>query len=118
MQVSDPTRTVLDLLDCPALGGGIRSVVDIVSNYFSSTNRDDNLFLDYAKKLGNRTVYKRLGYLSEILRLDAPELVAVCTDRQSSGISLLEPVGPKIGKILQRWNLRLNVEGLGPTNQS
>ena len=118
VQVSDPSRTVIDLLDYPAIGGGVRSVFDILQNYFSGKNRDDKLLLDYAKRLGNRTVYKRLGYCAEILKLDAPELVTTCRKRMSTGVSLLDPAEPKTGQTLKRWNLRLNVGGLAPASQS
>jgi predicted transcriptional regulator of viral defense system len=118
VQVSDPTRTAIDLLDCPAMGGGARSVFEILNNYFSSKHRDDKLLVDYAKRLGNRTVYKRLGYCAEILKLDAPDLVRTCRERMSAGISLLDPAGPKTGDVLKRWNLRLNVGDLAPAAQS
>jgi predicted transcriptional regulator of viral defense system len=114
VQVSDPTRTVIDLLDSPALGGGVRSVGDTLGNYFHGTHRDDRLLADYAKKLGNRTVFKRLGYFVEALKVEAPDLVATCLERLSSGVSLLDPAGPKAGRILKRWNLRINVEVLSP----
>ncbi len=116
VQVSDPTRSVIDLLDYPAMGGGVRSAFDILGNYFASTNRDDKLLLEYARRLGNRTVYKRLGYSAEALKLDAEELVATCNELKSSGISLLDPQGTKTGRTLKRWNLRLNVEGLAAPN--
>jgi hypothetical protein len=32
VSVSDPTRTILDLLSDPALGGGIRSTMDMLIN--------------------------------------------------------------------------------------
>ncbi len=118
VQVSDPTRTAIDLLDCPAMGGGVRSVFDILSNYFSSKNREDRLLIDYAEKLGNRTVYKRLGYCAELLELDAAELMKTCRERMSTGVSLLDPAEAKTGRILKRWNLRLNVGALVPANHS
>jgi predicted transcriptional regulator of viral defense system len=116
--VSDPTRTVVDLLDSPALGGGIRSVGEILGNYFSGSHRDDKLLIDYAKKLGNRTVFKRLGFLVEMLRVEAPVVIDACGKKQSSGVSLLDPAGPRSGRIISRWNLRLNVEGHAPANQT
>jgi predicted transcriptional regulator of viral defense system len=45
VNVSDPTRTVVDLLDAPELGGGIRTVVDILKSYFHSTYRDPKLLI-------------------------------------------------------------------------
>ena len=106
--VSDPTRTVVDVLDDPSLGGGIRHVAEIVETYFAEPFRDDRRLLEYAERLGNRTVYKRLGYLVDVLGLDAPELIAACRDRLSSGFSLLDPSLPAQGRYTRRWRLRLN----------
>ncbi len=108
VRVSDPTRTVVDVLSDPSLGGGIRHVAQMVSAYFSGGRRDDDLLPQYVERLGNRTVYKRLGYLLETLRIDAPELVEACRDRLSSGFSLLDPSMPGTGRFVRRWNLRLN----------
>jgi predicted transcriptional regulator of viral defense system len=106
--VSDPTRTIIDILDDPSLGGGIRHVAEIVETYFAESFRDDRRLLEYAERLGNKTVYKRLGYLMEVLSIDAPELVAACLERLSSGFSLLDPSLPPAGRFTRRWNLRLN----------
>lgn len=108
--VSDPSRTLIDLLDAPAMGGGIRAVADCLGNYWRGPHRDDRLLVDYAGKLGNRTVFKRLGYLAEALDLDAPDLTAGCLAGLSKGVSLLDPAGPATGRIVKRWNLRLNLE--------
>lgn len=112
--VSDPTRTMVDLLDSPALGGGMRMVGEILGNYFGGTHRNDRLLTDYVKKLGNRTVYKRLGYFLESLETGSPELLEICRNRMSTGVSLFEPSGPKSGRIVKRWNLRINVDVLLP----
>lgn len=36
--MSDPTRTVLDLLDRPALAGGVRSMGDMLGTYFQGSH--------------------------------------------------------------------------------
>lgn len=110
INVSDPTRTVIDLLDDPAIGGGLRQVGDVLATYFASADHYDALLLDYAKRLGNRAVYKRLGYLAEILGLGDPSLIEACRSRISSGVSLLDPGAEPRGPIVTRWNLRINVE--------
>jgi predicted transcriptional regulator of viral defense system len=110
--VSDPTRTVIDILDEPISGGGIRHVVDVIDEYFRSSHRDDALLVTYGDRFGNRAIFKRLGYIVETLGVDAPDLVASCTARMSRGISLLDPSAGPSGHILTRWNLRLNV-GIG-----
>ncbi len=35
VQVSDPTRTIVDVLDDPRLGGGMRNVADVLHEYFT-----------------------------------------------------------------------------------
>lgn len=109
IEVSDPSRTVVDLLDDPALGGGIRHVAEVVATYFGSEHRDDRRLRDYADRLGNRTIWKRLGYLLESLTIDAPELTEACRKGLSTGISLLDPSADAKGPVLKRWNLRINV---------
>lgn len=108
--VSDPSRTVVDLLDDPALGGGIRSVTDIVAEYMASDMKNDNLLIAYAELLGNRTVFKRLGFILEVLAVDDQELVNACRQRMSSGLTRLDPAVEGVGRIVRRWGLRVNVE--------
>ena len=38
VEFSDPARTIVDTLDDPAMGGGIRQVADTVQNSFGSRN--------------------------------------------------------------------------------
>jgi predicted transcriptional regulator of viral defense system len=109
VHVSDPSRTVLDVLDDPSLGGGIKHVTEILATYLTGEHRDDDLLLDYATRLGNRTVFKRLGYLTEAIQPAASDLVAACLARRSSGVTKLDPDGPEGGGIDSRWGLRVNV---------
>lgn len=108
--VSDPSRTVLDVLDEPRLGGGGAHVAALTRAYFESEHRDDERLLSYVRRLGNRTVFKRLGYLVEALGVDAPRVVAACASEKSAGISPLDPSASPRGRIVRRWNLRVNVD--------
>jgi len=107
--VSDPSRTIIDLLDDPSFGGGIQHVADVLRAYFAGETRDDKLLIEYAERFGNRTVFKRLGYLVEHLSLNASDLVANCQRFQSTNIATLDPSVRLTGRIIQRWNLRVNV---------
>jgi predicted transcriptional regulator of viral defense system len=109
LNVSDPSRTLVDVLDDPALGGGIRHVADVITTYFAGDLREDALLLDYAGRLGNRTVYKRLGYLAEALSLELPGILAACRDNMSSGYTVLDPTAKTRGRLVRRWNLWANV---------
>jgi predicted transcriptional regulator of viral defense system len=97
------------MLDTPMLGGGIRHVGDIVSAYFGSEHRDETRLVQYAERLGNRTVFKRLGFLIERFGIEAPRLLEQCRQRLSRGLSSLDPDVRERGKIVKRWNLRINV---------
>jgi predicted transcriptional regulator of viral defense system len=110
VKLSDPSRTIVDLLDDPALGGGMRHVADVLRNYFEGTSRNDDLLADYAGKIGNRAVFKRLGYLLETLGIASPKLTEMCADKMSTGVSLLDPSAKPAGPILTSWGLRVNVK--------
>ncbi len=107
--ISDPSRTLVDILSRPELGAGIRHVGDVVSAYFRSEHRNDSLLTEYGDRLGNKSVFKRLGYLIEALGIPASELLPACKSRMSSGISDLQPGAGRGGRIVTRWNLRVNV---------
>ncbi|CAN5354922.1 hypothetical protein BH20ACT22_BH20ACT22_15260 [soil metagenome] len=110
VQVSDPSRTLVDMLDDPSFGGGIRHVADALSEYFES-HLDKEVFLEYSDRRGNRSVYKRLGYLIESRDFSSgPGLIEACAERMSAGVVDLDPSAPKRGRIVKRWNLRLNVD--------
>lgn len=106
VNVSDPTRTIVDLLDTPALGGGIRTVVDILKSYLRSTFRDPKLLIRYADQLGNKAVFKRLGFLATVIAPGESELIAECRGRLSAGNAKLDPKLP--GKsLVTAWRLRV-----------
>ncbi len=111
--VSNPSRTVIDVLDDPRLGGGIRTVVDVVGEYMRSEHRDDGQLVSYGDRLGNWTVFKRLGYLLEHTGEDDARLIDACLARRSSGLAKLDPSVEDPGRIVRRWGLRVNV-ALGP----
>jgi len=108
VEVSDPERTLVDCFDDPSLGGGVRHVAEAVMQWRGDRRADSHGLIDYAERLGNRTVFKRLGFLLESLGIDDAELIAACRQRISSGISLLDPDRTPSGSITARWNLRIN----------
>ena len=109
VEFSDPARTIVDTLDDPAMGGGIRQVADTVQNFFLFAElRNDERLLEYIERFGNRSLYKRLGYLIEKLEIDAPEVLETCARRMSQGVVRLYPGGPDIGRPVKRWRLVVN----------
>ena len=106
--VSDPSRTVADILDDPSLGGGIRHITEVISEYLDGEHRNTGTLLKYLERQGNRTAFKRLGYIIETMRSE-PELVEICRERISAGLSSLDPSVKRKGTISKRWNLRVKV---------
>jgi predicted transcriptional regulator of viral defense system/predicted nucleotidyltransferase len=104
VNVSDPTRTLLDMLNDPLLGGGIRSVVDMFCHYLQSDKKDLVLLINYADRLGNGAVFKRLGFLLELYCPDEHEIIEQCKARLSSGNARLDPKLPS-ERLITRWRL-------------
>ncbi|MBZ0097199.1 MAG: type IV toxin-antitoxin system AbiEi family antitoxin domain-containing protein [Sulfuricella sp.] len=104
VDVSDPTRTMLDMLSDPQLGGGIRSTVDMLKNYLKSEKKDLNLLLEYASRLGNGAVFKRLGFLLEKCSPADEEAIAQCRERLTTGNAKLDPALEN-AKLVTRWRL-------------
>ncbi len=108
VRISDPSRTVADILDDPAVGGGIRHVADIIAEYLDGEHRDIDTLIDYLERQGNRTAFKRLGYILEASNKE-PKVVPRCQALISKGLSALDPSVNRKGRISKRWNLRINV---------
>jgi predicted transcriptional regulator of viral defense system len=106
--VSDPSRTMVDILDDPSLGGGIDHVADVLHQYLRSDQRSDEALVQYGDRLGNRSVFKRLGFLLERENGEVADLVAACVERKSTGLTKLDPSIESSGRILRRWGLRVN----------
>lgn len=103
VQVSDVHRTIVDMLDDPALGAGIQHVSDCLVRYLAGSARDTDRLLDYAYQLGNGAVYKRLGYLAA--RASAsPAFLEACRDRLTTGYAKLDPSLP-CQRLVTRWRL-------------
>jgi predicted transcriptional regulator of viral defense system len=101
--VSDVHRTIVDMLADPSLGGGIQHVADCLNTYFKRTDRDDQKLVAYGDQLGNRAVFKRLGFLAE-KRKDAAALVELCRTRLTAGNAKLDPA-LDCRRLISRWRL-------------
>ena len=104
VNVSDPTRTVLDMLNDPQLGGGLRSTVDMFRNYLNSEKKDLGLLVNYADQLGNGAVFKRLGFLLEKYAESAQDTIVQCRERLTMGNAKLDPA-LNAEKLVTRWKL-------------
>ena len=104
ISVSDPSRTIVDLLDDPSMGGGMRPVSDMFKEYLRSKHPDLKQVYKYALKLKNRTIIKRLGFLLEHFAPEETRTIERCREQLSRGNSQLDPALP--GKrLVTRWRL-------------
>lgn len=105
IDVSGPAKTIIDMLDDPAIGGGIRHVADCLAAYFGRDDASSGELLAIADQLGNRAVFKRLGFLAERLP-GQQDLAAACRERLSQGTAKLDPSAP-CPRLVTRWRLRV-----------
>jgi predicted transcriptional regulator of viral defense system len=104
VMVSDPNRTMVDLLSDPKLGGGIRSVQDMFRNYLSSEARNLDLLLEYADRLRNGAVFKRLGFMLETNASQESAAIARCHASLTKGNARLDSK-MSADVLLAQWRL-------------
>ena len=107
VKVSDPSKTIIDLLDDPSLGGSMRVVQDFFREYWDSEYRDIKKLILYGKKMRNKTIFKRLGFLLEINELADKRILQSLQDKISSGYSTFDP---KVGGqfFIRKWGLKVS----------
>ena len=104
--VSDPSKTMVDLLDDPAIVGGMRIVKDIFLEYKESKFFNLETLITYSEKMNNKTILKRLGFLMENLGLSDLISQYDLPNRISSGYSLFDP-SVKNTSTIRKWNLKI-----------
>ena len=117
VNVSDPHRTVIDILDVPASAGGALHAAEVLQAYFESEHADQEKLLEYGDRLGRGSVFKRLGYLTERIDLADADFLEACRTRITKGVSRLDPGGSAKGRIVARWNIRVNTWRLAPDEE-
>lgn len=101
--VSDIHRTIIDMLDDPALGGGIQHVADCFERYLHRPDLDTEKLIGYAERLGNGAIFKRLGFLAE-RHPHGGTLAQDSKDRLTQGHAKLDPA-LQCSRLVTRWRL-------------
>jgi len=112
IRVTDPERTVIDMLDRSDLCGGVPAAAAVLEMAWAAL--DVERLTEYLERFAGGTVPRRLGYLVErlgLLSADHPLLERWRT-LLGAGYSLLERGGPAAGPFVRRWRIRVNVPGL------
>ncbi len=106
--ITDPAKTVVDCLDHPEYCGGIVEAAKGLYESLTQTDVSPQLLTEYAKRMENGAIFKRLGYLAELLGLPAGAELEYWQAARSTGYSQLDPLAGNQGPYNQRWQLRLN----------
>lgn len=101
--VSDVHRTIVDMLNDPSVGGGIQHVADCFAAYLKRSDRDDRLLVEYAERLGNGAIFKRLGFLAERYSMTST-LVKKSRVRLTKGNAKLDPALQGT-RLISKWRL-------------
>lgn len=106
--ITDKEKTIADCLDHPEYCGGIVEAAKGLANAVDDKT-DIKKLTQYAKKMNNRAIFKRLGYLAEVLELPVANYLEQWRKMISPGYVLLDPLSAKTGKFVSRWNIRANI---------
>jgi predicted transcriptional regulator of viral defense system len=108
VNISDKEKTIADSLDHPGYCGGISEVTKCLWNARNEISLSK--LVDIALKMGNTSILKRFGYLSEILEMRPPaDVISKISSSLGRGFSPLDPMAGKKGKYSTKWNLLVNV---------
>jgi predicted transcriptional regulator of viral defense system len=90
VNVSDPARTLVDMLAMPETGGGIDHVAECLAAYIKAQSADRALLIRYADQFANGAIFKRLGFLAHT-QLHDDEIATACRERLTQGYAKLDP---------------------------
>jgi predicted transcriptional regulator of viral defense system len=107
VKVSDLERTVIDGLRLPAYCGGITEVAKGL--WMRRADVNPERLIEYALRLGNGAVVRRLGYLIDLYKLAPLEDLQRIRRSLSATYAVLDPMQPAEGPHISAWRLRLNV---------
>ncbi|HLG14991.1 MAG TPA: type IV toxin-antitoxin system AbiEi family antitoxin domain-containing protein [Blastocatellia bacterium] len=104
VDVSDPSKTVLDMMADVSLGGGLRPSADVLQSYLASDEKDVDVLVTYTDRLKNGAAVKRLGYLLERLAPSEERLIEACKKRLTKGNIKLDPA-LSAARLVTAWRL-------------
>jgi len=102
--ITDKEKTIIDCLDKPQYCGGIIEVAKALKN----NKFDQKKLKNYAQRIGNSGVLRRLGYLCELLniKISLPKI-------NTRNYLLLDPTMPEKETKNARWRLIINLNEKG-----
>lgn len=108
VSISDMEKTIIDTLDHPEYCGGISEAAKAL--WSARQKIDFGKLVNYAEKMKNGAIFKRLGYLLQKLEIKIPdELNKKIKENISKGYAALDTVVKRKGKHNSEWRLLVNV---------
>lgn len=107
MIVSNLEKTIIDGFKIPEYCGGL---IEVAKGLWIKRDKlDIKRLIDYAMDMGVGAIYRRLGHLLEVFKIDCPEEVERLQNKLTKSYVLLGPGLLDEGDYLSRWKLKLNV---------
>lgn len=108
IKVSDRERTILDGLRQPQYAGGIPEVAKAL--WMSRSELKLDRLLDYAHRLRNGALTRRLGFLLGLYKVAPPDKLERLRRALTPTYDRLDPTLPKSGPFQARWRLQMNID--------
>jgi predicted transcriptional regulator of viral defense system len=105
VQISDPYKTVLDIIDDLDLGAGLQHVIDCLSEFKKIYDKQSDIdrLLEYAIQINNGALFKKLGFLAEKLNFKT-QLVDECAKRLTTGYTYLDK-SARQNRLVTKWRI-------------
>jgi len=116
--VSSAEQTLVDCFQNPWLCGGVRHLAEVMREYGASEQRNMDRLRQTVRRRGKGVVWKRLGFLAEVLWPGEEKMIEEASDNLSTGAIRLDPKVRAKGRLVRRWGLWVNVDVGGKAEDS
>ncbi len=110
VKVSSRERMLVDCMRNPALSGGVGHLILMMKEYANHPERDFTKLLNEAREADSGAVWKRLGYLTEMLWPKEESIINETSRKLTAGNIKLDPLVKARGKLVKRWGVWSNVD--------
>lgn len=107
VNISEPEKTIVDCLDRLRYCGGVAEVAKAL--WYGRDEIDFVKMAEHARRNGNRATSQRLGYLIEILGLNAGKAFDILRESLSNRYASLDTLSEPKGRYIERWKVIVNV---------
>lgn len=104
---SDLEKTIVDCLFRTDYSGGIVEIARAI--HVARKKIDYASLLDYVIRFNSQAVIKRLGFLLEVLEINAT-IIDELQKIKTNSLVILDTELPKSGKIVSKWSIQQNIE--------